>query len=54
MWLLKNGMLKAAASKGFLVKQVLCVGPVVEYFDAVAQIYAFLNVNSHFCVHTSA
>jgi hypothetical protein len=54
MWLLNNGMLKAAASKGFLVQQVLCLSPVMEYFDAVVQTYASLNVTSHFCVHTSA
>jgi len=29
MWLLKDGILKAAASQGVLVQQVLFVGPVI-------------------------
>jgi hypothetical protein len=54
MWLPKDGILKAATSQGVLMEQVLFVDPVVEHFDAVAPFYACLNVNSHFCIHTSA
>lgn len=44
-WLPKDGILKAAASQGVLVKQAVFVGPVMEHFDAVAPICACRNVN---------